>query len=63
MYQKLLIFQNVYGHFEKKQFVAGMSIISIFAALAIHESETIDMDSTAADAPAELLVGMAMDCF
>jgi hypothetical protein len=40
-----------------------MSIISIFAALAIHESVTIDMDSTAADAPAELLVGMAMDCF
>ena len=57
------MFQKTFERFEKRQFVAGMSIISIFAALAIHESETIDMDSTAADAPAELLVGMAMDCF
>ncbi|GEM_PF-898326 len=48
---------------EGAKILGQIAIIIIFVALSIHESETIDMDNTAADALAELLVGVAMDCF
>ncbi len=48
---------------DETEVLGQMAIIIIFVALSIHESETIDMDTTAVDALAELLVGVAMDCF
>ena len=48
---------------DETEVLGQMAIIIIFVALSIHESETIDMDTIAVDALAELLVGMAMDCF
>lgn len=48
---------------EGAKVLGQIAIIIIFVALSIHESETIDMDTTAVDALAELLVGVAMDCF
>ncbi len=48
---------------EGAKVLGQIAIIIIFVALSIHESETIDMDTIAVDALAELLVGVAMDCF
>lgn len=48
---------------ERVKILGQMAIIIIFATLSIYESETIDMDTAPADALAELLVSMAMDCF
>ncbi len=48
---------------EGAKVLGQIAIIIIFVALSIHESETIDMYTISVNALAELLVGVAMDCF